>query len=506
MSAPASPSSPSAPLLVGEGLHKRYGGVHALRGARLEVHAGEVHALVGENGSGKSTLLKILSGQIQPDAGAITLGGRPAGFRSAADALRGGIATVTQETTLAPELSVAENVFLGHRMAKRGPAIDWRATRRRALAALERLGLDVDPSMPVRRLRPDQQQLVEIARALSIDARVLILDEPTSSLTDDEVESLFGLVRKLREEGVATIFVSHRLKEVFDLVDRVTVLRDGHTVGEAPVAELDRPKLIQLMVGRALEEIEPPAAQERAGGAALRVRGLTLPHGFADVDLDVAPGEIVGLAGLIGAGRSELLEALFGLRRPAGGTVEVSGREVAFRSPRQSIRGGVAFVPADRKLQGLVLDMSVRENLVMASTSRLLRARRPTARRELPVVRSAFAGMRIRAHSSRVPVATLSGGNQQKVVLGKWLATEPRVLMLDEPTRGVDVGAKSEIYRLLFDAAEQGVGILVSSSENPELLTLCDRVLVMFRGRVAAELARDEASEARIAHFAGGHR
>ena len=233
---------------------------------------------------------------------------------------------MTQETTLAQDLSIAENVFLGHRMVKRGPLIDWRGTRRRALAALQRLGLDVDPSLPVRRLRPDQQQMVEIARALSIDARVLILDEPTSSLTDDEVASLFGLVRKLRQEGVATIFVSHRLKEVFDLVDRVTVLRDGHTVAEAPIDELDRPKLIHLMVGRALEEIEPPAAREREGTAALRVRGLTLPRGFADVDLEVAPGEIVGLAGLVGAGRSELLEALFGLHRPMPAWSRWTGR------------------------------------------------------------------------------------------------------------------------------------------------------------------------------------
>jgi ABC-type sugar transport system ATPase subunit len=494
------------PLLVGEGLHKRYGGVHALRGASIAVHAGEIHALVGENGSGKSTMLGILSGQIQADAGSVSIDGRPAGFRTPMDALRSGIATVTQETTLAPDLSIAENVFLGHRMSRRGPLIDWRATRRRALDALRRLGLEVDPALPVRRLRPDQQQMVEIARALSIDARILILDEPTSSLTDDEVESLFRLVRNLRHEGVATIFVSHRLQEVFDLVDRVTVLRDGHTVGEAPVAELDRATLIQLMVGRTLEETEPPPVQEREGHAALRVRGLTLQQGLNDVDLDVAPGEIVGLAGLVGAGRSELLETIFGLHRRVAGTVEVDGRLTSFRSPRQAIRGGIAFVPADRKIQGLVLEMSVRENLVMASTSRLSRLRRPAARRELAVVRESFQGMRIRAHSAGVPVATLSGGNQQKVVLGKWLATEPRALMLDEPTRGVDVGAKSEIYRLLFDAAERGVGILVSSSENPELLTLCDRILVMFRGRVAVQLLRGEATEARIAHFAGGQR
>ena len=505
MSASPSPSSPVAPLLVGEGLHRRYGGVHALRGARLAVSAGEIHALVGENGSGKSTLLKILSGQIQPDAGTISLDGRLAGFKSPTDALRAGIATVTQETTLAQDLSIAENVFLGHRMARRGALVDWRTTHRRARAALQRLGLNVDSSLPVRKLRPDQQQMVEIARALSIDARVLILDEPTSSLTDDEVEALFAAVSRLRHEGVATIFVSHRLQEVFELVDRVTVLRDGRTVAEEAIGRLDGPKLIHLMVGRALDEIAAPAAQERDSATALRVRGLTLPRCFADIDLDVASGEIVGLAGLVGAGRSELLEALFGLHRPTAGVVEVDGRPTVLRNPRQSIHAGVGFVPADRKLQGLVLEMSVRENLVMASTSRLSRARRPAARRELPVVRASVEGMRIRAHSSRVPVATLSGGNQQKVVLGKWLATEPRVLMLDEPTRGVDVGAKSEIYRLLFEVANDGVAILVSSSENPELLTLCDRILVMFRGRVAAQLTRPDATEARIAHFAGGH-
>jgi ABC-type sugar transport system ATPase subunit len=493
------------PFLQASALHKHYGGVHALRGARIAVHPGEVHALVGENGSGKSTLLGILSGQIRADSGEVSLAGRPAAFRNPTDALRRGIATVTQETTLAPDLSITENVFLGRRMVRRGPFVDWRATRRRAFEALRRLGLEVDPSLPVRRLRPDQQQMVEIARALSIDARVLVLDEPTSSLTDDEVESLFALVRALRNEGVAIIFVSHRLKEVFELADRVTVLRDGETVGEAPASELDRSKLIQLMVGRALEEIEPPAAQERGGRPALRVRGLTLLRSVSDVDLDVEPGEIVGLAGLVGAGRSELLETVFGLHRPSAGSVEVDGAEASFRSPRQAIRGGVAFVPADRKVQGLVHEMTVRENLVMASTSRLARLRRPAARRELGIVRDSFEGMRIRATSSRVPVATLSGGNQQKVVLAKWLATSPRVLMLDEPTRGVDVGAKAEIYQLLFDAAESGLGILVSSSENQELLTLCDRILVMFRGRIAAELSRDEATEARIAHFAGGH-
>ncbi len=495
---------PATEILRADGVHKRYGGVHALRGAHLHVRPGEVHVLVGENGSGKSTLLKILSGQVQRDGGEIMLGGKPMHCRNAMEALKQGIATVTQETTLAPDLSIAENVFLGHRMVARRGVIDWRGTRRRAVEALARLGLELDPSMPVRRLRPDQQQMVEIARALSIDARVLILDEPTSSLTDDEVESLFRVVRRLREEGVAVIFVSHRLSEVFQLGDCATVLRDGHTVGEGSLSELDRPRLIELMVGHALEDAFEQAEQQQAAERALEVRGLTLPGVFDAVDLDVSPGEIVGLAGLVGAGRSELMEAIFGLRKPHG-TVKVAGREVSYRRPQQAVRDGVAFVPADRKRQGLVLQMTVLENLMMASTSRVMRIKPPRGGAELAVAQRTISELGIRTHSPRSPVSTLSGGNQQKVVLGKWLTTNPKVMMLDEPTRGVDVGAKAEIYRLLFASAEQGIGILVSSSEVPELLTLCHRILVLFRGRVVATLSRDEATEARIAHFAGGH-
>jgi ABC-type sugar transport system ATPase subunit len=493
------------PVLSALAMQKRYGGVHALRDANLEIYPGEVHVLAGENGSGKSTLLKIISGLVQPDVGSITLAGRPTDFRDPADALRKGIATVTQETTLAPDLSIAENVFLGHRMPRRGRLIDWRGTHALAEKALARLALDLDPALPVRRLRPNQQQMVEIARALSFEAQLLILDEPTSSLTDGEVEALFEVVRRLSAEGVATIFVSHRLNEVFAIADRVTVLRDGRTVGAGPIAEFDRHRLIQLMVGRALEETAALQAQHDAGDqSVLTVRRLTVPGAFTDVDLAVAAGEIVGLAGLVGAGRSELLEALFGLRTAAG-AISIGGREVSYRTPRQAIRDGVAFVPADRKLQGLVPDMSVGENLMMASTASLARVRYPSPAREATAVQETIDQLRIRTHSPNAAVSTLSGGNQQKVVLGKWLLTAPRVLMLDEPTRGVDVGAKAEIYRLLFDAAESGIAILVSSSENPELLTLCDRILVMYRGRIVASLGRDDATEAMIAHFAGGH-
>ncbi|RDI73204.1 ABC-type sugar transport system ATPase component [Gaiella occulta] len=496
------------PILLAEGMHKRYGGVHALRGATLSIRPAEIHALLGENGSGKSTMLKILSGQLQPDAGRIHFAGSQTSFRNPTDALRQGIATVTQETTLVPDLSIAENVFLGHRMALRGRFIDWRTTGARARAAIERLGVDLDSSLPVRRLRPDQQQMVEIARALSIDARVLILDEPTSSLTDDEVESLFRVVRNLRKDGVSTIFVSHRLDEVLELADRVSVLRDGHSVGEGAITELNRARLIQMMVGRDLEEealADGRSAAEIVSTPTLRVRGLTLRSFFADVDLDVGAGEIVGLAGLVGAGRSELLEAIFGLRSPNTGTVEVEGNVRPFRSPRHAIRSRLGFVPADRKTQGLVLGMSVHKNLLMASTSRVPRLTYPRPARETKTVSDSIAALQIKTHSPAVPVSTLSGGNQQKVVLGKWLASDPSLLMLDEPTRGVDVGAKAEIYRLLRTAANNGIGVLVSSSETPELRLLCDRIAVMFRGRIVAWLSRDEATEARIAYFAGGH-
>lgn len=493
------------PVLHAEGVHKRFGGVHALRGANLTVLPGMVHVLAGENGSGKSTLLKILSGQIPPDAGTIFFAGGAVSFSSPTDALERGIATVTQETTLVPELSVAENVFLGRRQTRRFGLVDRRAMRRGAVQALARLGLALDPDLPVKRLRPDQQQMVEIARALAIDSRLLILDEPTSSLTDDEVEALFAVVDRLRSEGVATIFVSHRMGEIFAIADRITVLRDGVTVGGGTPVEIDRPRLIELMVGRALEDVAPTGGTAAGEAPVLRVRGLTLGGAFEDIDLDVAPGEIVGLAGLVGAGRSELLESLFGLHSVSG-TVEVASTRVRFRTPRQAIKAGVAFVPADRKHQGLVMQMSVRENLVMASSSERSRLSFPRRSTELAQVGSAISALGIRTPSESAPVSTLSGGNQQKVVVGKWLARKPTVLMLDEPTRGVDIGAKGEIYRLLHEATTQRLGVLIASSENPELLTLCDRIAVMFRGRIAAILPRAEASEAAITHFAGGHR
>jgi ABC-type sugar transport system ATPase subunit len=487
-------------------VHKRFGGVHALRGADLQVARGEVHSLVGANGSGKSTLLNILSGQISPDTGTIALDGNEIRLGSPAAALAAGIATVTQETTLVPHLSVAENILLGPRKVRGWLGIDWKATRRRAAATQELLGADFSVDELVANLRPDQQQLVEIARALSMNARVLLLDEPTSSLTEDEVASLFALVRSLKERGMTTIFVSHRMSELFALADTVTILRDGRTIESGPIGEYDPSRIIDRMVGGT----PAPPASSRAERPAqhdaplLAVHDLSVPGRVAGASLSVAAGECVGLAGLTGSGRTELLDAIFGLRRAAAGRIELDGKPLRPRRPSDAIARGVAYVPGDRKNLGLVLGMTLTENLMMPATSGAMRLRTTSRARERVAVSSAAQRFGIVAASPDVACTTLSGGNQQKVVLAKSMHASPRVVLMDEPTRGVDVGAKREIYRLLAEAQESGVGLLVSSSENEELLLLCDRILVMFRGAIVARLDRSEATEATLAHYAMG--
>jgi ABC-type sugar transport system ATPase subunit len=503
-----------APLLRAEGVSKRFGGVRALADARMVVSGpGVVHCLAGENGSGKSTLLGVLSGQLRPDVGTVEIDGNLADIHRPSDALAYGIAMVAQETALAPDLSVAENVLLGGRLV-RGPAgIRWRATRSRAQELLEPLGVRCDPRTPVRDLRPDQRQMVEIARALSMDAKLLVLDEPTSSLTDDQTAGLFSVIRDLRSGGVSVVFVSHRLTELFEICDEVTVLRDGRTVAEGPIGAFDAHSLVEAMVGEATAATAAAPAARRAGpreaGAApvLEVRGLSTAGRLDDLDLEVRAGEVVGVAGLVGSGRSELLGALFGLAPTTGATeIRLAGEPHAPRSPRHSIVKGVGYLPPDRKTQALLLGMSVRENLAIVSTSGRNRLTAPTLRDETRAFSEASKTMRIRANSDRAPAGTLSGGNQQKVALGKWLADAPRLLLLDEPTRGVDVAAKAEIHELLRGVADRGVAMLVSSSEYDELLTLCDRIIVMFRGRMVATLPSSEASEQRLAALAGGHR
>lgn len=494
----------TAAFLRVERLHKRFGGVHALRGADLAVERGEVHALVGANGSGKSTLINVLSGQIAPDRGTIRIDGAEIRLGHPAHSLAAGIATVTQETTLVPHLSVTENILLGPRKVRGWLGIDWAATRRRAAEIQELLAARFSVDERVANLRPDQQQLVEIARAVSLNARVLLLDEPTSSLTEDEVDALFDLVRSLRDRGLTTIFVSHRMSELFAIADSITVIRDGRTVAAGPTDDYDPHRIIELMVGRAPEPVVDEARVETDGRPLLRVSELSVPRLVDRVSLTVAAGECVGLAGLTGSGRTELLDAIFGLRRPVGGNVELDGVEFRPRRVADAIARGVAYVPGDRKNLGLVLPMTLGENVVMPATARLHRLRVASRTREYATVSALADDFGIVTPSPDARVATLSGGNQQKVVLAKWLYTRPRLLLMDEPTRGVDVAAKGEIHRLLAHSKAEGLAILVSSSENDELLLLCDRILVMFRGAMVASFERTEANEANLAHFAMG--
>jgi ABC-type sugar transport system ATPase subunit len=502
------PAGDGQPLLRLAGIEKRFGGVHALRGADLTISsAGVVHTIAGENGSGKSTLLGVLSGQIRPDAGAISLSGRDTSFHSPNDALRAGIAIVSQETAVAPDLTVAENVLMGRRMVRGSLGLNLAATRRRAAAVLARLGLDYDPRGLVGELRPDQRQMVEIARAVSQEARILILDEPTSLLTEDEVAGLLEAIRQLQAQDVAIVFVSHRLPEVFAISDEVTVLRDGATVAAGPVASFYSHSLVEAMVGDTPRGTSPPQLDrvDAERGVLLEVRGLSRDGALRDIDLEVREGEIVGLAGLVGAGRSELLEAIFGLLPTEAGEIRLGGERLAVRSPRQAVAKGLGFLPPNRDVQGLVLGMSSIANLTMVETHRRFRLGRPNRAREDASFAAAVTGMRLRGAYPDGAVKNLSGGNQQKIALAKWLPTAPRLLLLDEPTRGVDVAAKADIHERLREVAAGGVGILVSSSESPELLELCDRIVVMFGGRVTASLTHNEASEKELARLAGGH-
>ncbi len=499
----------AGPLLELVGIEKSYAGVRALRGARLTIgRPGTVHALAGQNGCGKSSLLGILSGQLQPDRGEIRIEGRSARFAAASDAVRQGIAMVAQETAVAEGLTVAENVLMG-RMVRGPGGIDWKASRARAGQILGRLGLDYDPRWIVGRLRPDQKQMVEIARAISLDTKVLILDEPTSSLTEDEVAGLFAAIRELAQHGVAVLFVSHRLAEVFEIGDEITVMRDGRTVGTGPAAMFTMQSLVDAMVGGVDLQGGPVAATappRDPDGAQplLEVRQLSSGGTVRSVDLQLRPGKLVGVAGLVGSGRSELLEVIFGVRPVTDGAIIVDGHPLRRTSPRTCIGAGIGYVPPDRKLQGLVLPMSVASNLTMVATHTKSRLRAPGSRRERSMARRLADGVKMRAASMSLAVRSLSGGNQQKVVFCKWMATRPRILLLDDPTRGVDVSAKADIHTQLRQAAADGLALLVTSSEIPELTGLCDEVLVMHRGAVTHRFAKDQLSEAKIAAAAGG--
>jgi len=482
-----------------EGVAKSFPGVRALDGVRFDVRAGEVHALLGENGAGKSTLIKIMSGVHEPDAGTLLLDGRPVRFARPQDAQRAGVATIYQELLLFPELSVAENIFLGHAPRGRLGAVDWGAMRARAreiLASLDIHDLDVDRTVGA--LSVGNRQRVEIAKALSQNARVLIMDEPTAALTEADVERLFATVRLLKARGVGVVYISHRLVEIFDLADRVTVLRDGRYVGTREVGDVREDELITMMVGRTLDALFPKGEAE-IGPPVLEVRGLRARPQLRDTDLVLRRGEIVGLAVLVGAGRSELAQAIFGMNPPEVGEILLDGRPVRIRTPRDSVRLGIAYVPEDRGQQGLVRPMRIRENVSLAVLRRIAKAGFVDRRAEAGLARESVTRFAIRASGIEQVVGKLSGGNQQKVVLAKWLATRPRVLIMDEPTRGIDVGAKAEIHRLMSRLAAEGLAILMISSELPEILGMSDRVLVMRQGRLVAEFPRAAATQEAIA-------
>ena len=491
----------SAPLLELRSLVKSFPGVRALKGVSLTLDRGEVLAVIGENGAGKSTLMKILAGVQHADSGEILLVGRPTGIRSVHEALAHGIALIHQELNLADNLDVAANIFLGREKLRAG-LIDTARLRREARKFLDAVGLQIDPATLVSTLAIGQQQLVEIAKALSVNARVLIMDEPTSSLTSREAENLFRVIRDLRAGGVSIVYISHRLGEVKDIADRVTVLRDGKNAGHLPREEITHAAMVKLMVGRDLSQFYPHTPHP-PGGVVFEAKAIRTPaHPRHALSFRIHAGEIVGIAGLVGAGRTELLATLFGVTPALGGTLCIGGREISPQSPRDAIASGLALVPEDRKKQGVILEMAVRDNISLASLRRDAHHGFLNRRRTSELCAEMIGSLRIKTPGDRQAVQFLSGGNQQKVVLGKWLALRPRLLLLDEPTRGIDVGAKQEIYRLMEDLSRQGIAILFASSEMEEILGMSDRALVMHEGRIAGELAREELNEEAVMHLA----
>jgi ABC-type sugar transport system ATPase subunit len=486
-----------------EGLSKAFPGVQALADVSLSVRAGEVHALIGENGAGKSTLMKILAGIHPKDAGTILLDGAPIDPTTPRDAQRLGISTVHQELSLARNLTVAENIFV-RREPTRLDLIRWRELHRRAAALLHPFAVPISTSAKVGSLSPGLQQIVEIARALSFQPKILILDEPTSSLEEHEAERLFGLLRELAARGIAILYVTHKLKEVFRLADRVTVLRDGRRVGTKPVAETSMDEVVRMMVGRELTQMYPAKCAGR-GRELLRVEGLRVAGLFEDISFALHAGEILGMAGLVGAGRSEVAQTLFGYRLRDGGRILLDGQEVTVDSPADAVRHKLAYLPEDRKAAGLFLKMAVLDNIVSANLRGCSRAGFVSRRAATEAAAAWVERFRIRTPSLSQRIGLLSGGNQQKVLLARWLEIKPRVLVADEPTRGIDIGAKAEIHALLRRLADEGIGVILISSELPEVLGMSDRVLVLHEGRLAGELSAAEASEEAVMRLATGH-
>ena len=492
-------------LLRASEVSKAYAGARALAGVTFDLHAGEVHALVGENGAGKSTLIKIITGAVARDSGTIEILGQTVTRIDPHTARALGIAAIYQHPALFPHLTVAENIALSLERGGLWRRVDWAARRRLAAELLARIGASIDPDRAVETLSMPEQQIVEIAKATGADARIVIMDEPTASLTDREVERLFGVIAKLRKRGVGVVYISHRLEEVFALADRITVLRDGETVGTARTSEITPSQLIRLMAGREIAAVFPKQ-QVEIGAVALELRGVGhQPSGVRDVSLSVRRGEILGLAGLVGSGRTELAEVLFGLRPADAGTIHIDGAPVRIASPSQAIARGVGYVPEDRPRHGVVLEMPIAANASLASLGGVSRRGMIDSGAERTAAARFVEQLRIRTSSVDADVSSLSGGNQQKVALARWLATKPRILILDEPTQGVDVGSKAEIHSIMGTLAAQGLAILMISSEMPEILGMSDRIAVMRGGTIGAVLERADATHDRILELALGH-
>jgi rhamnose transport system ATP-binding protein len=492
-------------LLRLDNVSKSFAGVHALKGVSFDLRAGEVHALVGENGAGKSTLIKIISGAHQADAGVLEIAGQVVDRNDPVLARQLGVAVIYQRPALLPDLTVAENIALGLEGRAAAQLVRWAVRRDRAKTLLTRVGASIDPDALVHSLSMPEQQLVEIARALGAHARILILDEPTASLSDREVERLLDVIRELRRQGVGTIYISHRLEELFQIADRVTVLRDGASVGTRAIRDIDRGELIRMMVGREITAIFPKQTVP-LGDTVLKLDGAGCSRtGVHDVSFEVRAGEIIGLAGLVGAGRTELARVLFGLSPADAGRIEWCGKNIVVRTPAQAAALGIAYVPEDRRRHGVILEMPVASNATMAVLHRISKFGWINFPRERALAADYVQRLAIKTSSLRTPVGDLSGGNQQKVSVARWLATEPKLLILDEPTQGIDVGAKAEIHRLMCELAGRGMAILMISSELPEILGMSDRIVVMHGGTATGILERSEATQERVMALALGH-
>lgn len=492
------------PIVEMNGIHKSFYSVNVLKGVDFNLFPGEIHALMGENGAGKSTLVKILTGIHKSNKGEISYKGAQIVFSSPKEAEKNGIAVIHQELNIIPHLTVAENMFLGKEL-KISPfgILKSKEMNQQTKAYLNRLGIEIDPQKTAGELSVGQQQMIEIARAIAADTEVLIMDEPTAALTDREIETLFKVMNQLREEGVAIIYISHRMEEIFRMCDRITVLRDGQSIGTKEIAETSFEEIVKMMVGRELGERFPERTAQ-IGDTYFKVENLSLDGIFKDISFHVRKGEILGVAGLMGAGRTEIMESIFGARKKSSGRIFLDGKELHIKKPDQAIAAGIGFITEDRKDEGLVLGLSVRENLTIPNLKTLSKGGVMADKHEKKFAQDMIEKLRIKTSGTEQEVKSLSGGNQQKVVFGKWLGINPKLLILDEPTRGVDVGAKKEIYSIMNEQTEQGNAVIMVSSELPEILGMSDRIMVIHEGKVTAILNKAEADQEKIMEAATG--